>query len=174
MAQRLMIARAVMHRPAVLFLDEPTAGLDPQSRIALHELVRELHAAGQTIVLITHDMEEADKLSERIAIIDHGHLLALDTPAELKRSVHADTVVKVAGDVEPAELAAQLQAELANVRDAHVLEDAVLLTLGPDGAVLPPLVDAAARRNIRLRDVRIEEPTLETIFIGLTGKELRD
>jgi ABC-2 type transport system ATP-binding protein len=129
---------------------------------------------GQTIVLITHDMEEADKLSERIAIIDHGHLLALDTPAELKRSVHADTVVKVAGDVDPAELAAQLQAELANVRDAHVLEDAVLLTLGPDGAVLPPLVDAAARRNIRLRDVRIEEPTLETIFIGLTGKELRD
>jgi ABC-2 type transport system ATP-binding protein len=132
MAQRLMIARAVMHRPAVLFLDEPTAGLDPQSRLAVHELVRELHAAGQTILLITHDMEEADKLSERIAIIDHGRLLALDTPAELKRSVHADTVVKVASDT------------------------------------------AAARRSVTLRDVRVEEPTLETVFIGLTGKELRD
>jgi ABC-2 type transport system ATP-binding protein len=174
MAQRLMIARAIMHRPAVLFLDEPTAGLDPQSRIALHELVRELHAAGQTILLITHDMEEADKLSDRIAIIDHGHLLALDTPAELKRSLHADTVVKVAADIEPTNLAALLYAELSNVREAHPLEDAVLLTLGTDGAVLPTLVDAAARRNITLRDVRIEEPTLETIFIGLTGKELRD
>jgi ABC-2 type transport system ATP-binding protein len=174
MAQRLMIARAIMHRPAVLFLDEPTAGLDPQSRIALHELVRELHAAGQTILLITHDMEEADKLSDRIAIIDHGHLLALDTPAELKRSLHADTVVKVAADIEPTNLAALLYAELSNVREAHPLEDAVLLTLGTDGAVLPTLVDAAARRNITLRDVRIEEPTLETIFIGLTDKELRD
>ncbi|HEV8459304.1 MAG TPA: ABC transporter ATP-binding protein [Gaiellaceae bacterium] len=174
MAQRLMIARAVMHRPAVLFLDEPTAGLDPQSRIALHELVRELHAAAQTILLITHDMEEADKLSDRIAIIDHGHLLALDTPAALKRSLHADTTVKVAGDVEPAKLAALLQGELSDVREAHVLEDAVLLTLGTNGAVLPILVRAAARRDITLRDVRIEEPTLETIFIGLTGKELRD
>jgi ABC-2 type transport system ATP-binding protein len=136
--------------------------------------VRELHAAGQTILLITHDMEEADKLSDRIAIIDHGHLLALDTPAELKRSVHADTVVKVAADIEPTNLAALLYAELSNVREAHPLEDAVLLRLGTDGAVLPTLVDAAARRNITLRDVRIEEPTLETIFIGLTGKELRD
>jgi ABC-2 type transport system ATP-binding protein len=174
MAQRLMIARAVMHRPAVLFLDEPTAGLDPQSRLAVHEIVRELHAAGQTILLITHDMEEADKLSDRIAIIDHGRLLALDTAAELKRSVHADTVVKVASDTEPATLAALLQTELPDVRGTHTLEDAVVLTLGSDGAVLPTLVAAAARRSVTLRDVRVEEPTLETVFIGLTGKELRD
>jgi ABC-2 type transport system ATP-binding protein len=92
MAQRLMIARAIMHRPAVLFLDEPTAGLDPQSRIALHDLVRELHASGQTILLITHDMAEADQLCDRVAIIDHGRLLALGTPGELKRSIAADTV----------------------------------------------------------------------------------
>jgi ABC-2 type transport system ATP-binding protein len=174
MAQRLMIARAIMHRPAVLFLDEPTAGLDPQSRIALHEIVRELHAAGQTILLITHDMDEADKLSNRIAIIDHGRLLALDTPAELKRSVHADTVVTVAADTEPGTLAALLQAELPDVRETHTLADAVLLTLGNDGAVLPALVAAAARRGVTLRDVRLEEPSLETVFIGLTGKELRD
>jgi ABC-2 type transport system ATP-binding protein len=174
MAQRLMISRAIMHRPAVLFLDEPTAGLDPQSRIALHEIVRELHEAGQTILLITHDMEEADRLSDRIAIIDHGRLLALGTPSELKRSVHADTVVRVTADIEPAALAEVLQAELPAVRGVHTLDDAVMLTLGGDGAVLPGLVAVAGRRNITLRDVRLEEPTLETVFIGLTGKELRD
>ena len=85
MAQRLMVARAIMHRPAILFLDEPTAGLDPQSRIALWDILGELHGEGQTILLTTHYMEEADELCDRLAIIDHGKLLALDTPAELKR-----------------------------------------------------------------------------------------
>jgi ABC-2 type transport system ATP-binding protein len=174
MAQRLMIARAIMHRPAVVFLDEPTAGLDPQSRIALHEMVRELHRAGQTILLITHDMDEADKLSDRIAIIDHGRLLALDTPAKLKRRVQADAVVKVTADAEPAALAAMFQAELPEVREAHALADAVVLTLDRDGPVLPSVIGAAARGKVELRDVRVDEPTLETVFIGLTGKELRE
>ena len=110
MAQRLMIARAIMHRPAVLFLDEPTAGLDPQSRIAVHALIAGVHSTGQTIVLITHDMLEADALSDRVAIIDHGRLLALDSPVVLKRSVGAG----------------------------------------------------------------VDDPTLEHVFIQLTGKELRD
>src|SRR6202167_4925628 len=100
MAQRLMVARAIFHRPAVLFLDEPTAGLDPQGRLALWELLRDLNAQGQTIMLTTYYMEEADKLCDRVAIMDHGKILALDTPAELKRSVDADTIVtvKAAGD----------------------------------------------------------------------------
>jgi ABC-2 type transport system ATP-binding protein len=174
MAQRLMIARAIMHRPAVLFLDEPTAGLDPQGRIALHELVRDLHAAGQTIVLITHDMGEADRLSDRIAIIDHGRLLALNTPAALKRSVQADTVVKVTADAEPEALMSLLRGQVPGVRDAHALDDAVVLTVSGDGAVLPTVVAAAARADVTLRDIRIDEPTLETVFIGLTGKELRE
>jgi ABC-2 type transport system ATP-binding protein len=174
MAQRLMIARAIMHRPAVLFLDEPTAGLDPQSRLALHDVVRELNAAGQTILLITHDMDEAERLSDRIAIIEHGRLLALDTPAALKRSVEADTVVKVTADAEPAHLVDLLAAEVPGVRDAHALDDAVVLTVAGDGAVLPALVSAAARGDVALRDVRVHEPSLETVFIGLTGKELRD
>src|SRR6478736_7115790 len=93
MAQRLMTARAIMHRPSVLFLDEPTAGLDPQSRIALWEILGELHADGQTILLTTHYMEEADQLCNRLAIIDHGKLLALGTPVELKNTTGADTVV---------------------------------------------------------------------------------
>ena len=80
MAQRLMVARAILHRPQVLFLDEPTAGLDPQSRIALWDILRELHGEGQTILLTTHYMEEADQLCDRVAIMDHGSILALDTP----------------------------------------------------------------------------------------------
>src|SRR3954467_8825502 len=87
MAQRLMVARAIMHDPDVLFLDEPTSGLDPQSRLALWDVIGELHRHGQTIVLTTHYMEEADQLCRRVAIIDHGRLLALDTPAALKRSI---------------------------------------------------------------------------------------
>ena len=174
MAQRLMIARAIMHRPAVLFLDEPTAGLDPQSRLAVHDIVRELNAAGKTILFVTHDMDEAERLSHRIAIIDHGRLLALDTPAALKRSVDGDTVVKVTAQADPADLADLLAAEVPGVRDAHALDDAVVLTLAGDGAVLPALVSAAARSDVALRDVRVDEPSLETVFIGLTGKELRD
>src|ERR1700722_3684541 len=101
MAQRLMVARAIFHRPAVLFLDEPTAGLDPQSRLALWEILGELHAQGQTIMLLTHYMEEADRLCSRVAIMDHGKILALDTPAALKRSVGADTVVTVKSPGDP-------------------------------------------------------------------------
>ncbi len=95
MAQRLMVARAIFHRPSVLFLDEPTAGLDPQSRLALWDLLGELHRAGQTILLTTHYMEEADQLCDRVAIMDHGRILALDTPAALKQSIGADTVVTI-------------------------------------------------------------------------------
>src|ERR1700678_582039 len=101
MAQRLMMARAIFHRPSVLFLDEPTAGLDPQSRLALWDLLGELNDEGQTVLLTTHYMEEADKLCERVAIMHHGRILALDTPAALKQSTGADTIVTVrsTGDI---------------------------------------------------------------------------
>ena len=108
MAQRLMVARAIFHRPAVLFLDEPTAGLDPQSRLALWEILGELNADGQTIMLLTHYMEEADRLCKRVAIMDHGKILALDTPAALKQSVGADTIVTVKASGDGEELAQAL------------------------------------------------------------------
>src|SRR6266568_5169422 len=95
MAQRLKIARALMHDPAILFLDEPTTGLDPQSRRAMWDMLRELNAKGQTILLTTHYMEEADQLCERAAIIDHGKLLALDSPAQLKRSVPGGYLIEL-------------------------------------------------------------------------------
>src|SRR6202451_4206121 len=115
MAQRLMVARAIFHRPSVLFLDEPTAGLDPQSRLALWDLLRELHGEGQTILLTTHYMEEADQLCDRVAIMDHGKILALDTPAALKQSVGADTVVTVKTAGEPARLAELLSRDVDGV-----------------------------------------------------------
>jgi ABC-2 type transport system ATP-binding protein len=174
MAQRLMVARAIFHRPAVLFLDEPTAGLDPQSRLALWEILGELHAAGQTILLTTHYMEEADQLCDRVAIIDHGKILALDTPAELKRSVGADTIVTVKTTGDPAELAATLERELNGVTRARVLEDGVELHLRGATRVVPLVVAAADRGGYELLDLSIAEPTLETVFINLTGKDLRE
>ncbi len=174
MAQRLMVARAVMHRPAILFLDEPTAGLDPQSRIALWQILQELHAEGQTILLTTHYMEEADQLCSRVAIMDHGRILALDTPASLKRGVGADTIVTVSADGQLDELAGLLEARVPGVTNAKRVDSTVqLLATGSQG-VLPAVVTAAEQGGFTVTDLSLAEPTLETVFINLTGKELRD
>ena len=174
MAQRLMVARAILHRPRILFLDEPTAGLDPQSRIALWEILAELHAAGQTILLTTHYMEEADQLCDRVAIMDHGKILALDTPADLKRSLGADTIVRVGSEGDLRRLTAVL-AEMDGARSAHVTEGGVLLYLsGPVARALPRIFAAAEANGYAVTDLSVTEPTLEAVFITLTGKELRD
>src|SRR5580704_16321122 len=112
MAQRLMVARSIFHRPAVLFMDEPTAGLDPQSRLALWDILTELNGEGQTILLTTHYMEEADQLCNRVAIMDHGQILALDQPKVLKQSVGADTIVTVRTTGEVNQLATLMQDQL--------------------------------------------------------------
>jgi ABC-2 type transport system ATP-binding protein len=174
MAQRLMVARAIFHRPAVLFLDEPTTGLDPQSRLALHEVLRELHAAGQTIVLMTHYMEEADQLCNRLAIMDHGKILALDTPVRLKQAVGADTIVtvKATGDTEA--LAATLQASVDGVTKARVTDEGVELQVKGSERIIPRVVAAAEVSGFELQDLHVAEPTLETVFISMTGKALRE
>ncbi len=174
MAQRLMVARAVMHRPSVLFLDEPTAGLDPQSRIALWEILSELHVDGQTILLTTHYMEEADQLCDRVAIIDQGRIVALDTPAGLKHSVGADTTVKVtaAGDLQV--LADLLRREIPHATDTTVVGGTVLLGVQGSTGVLPAVVQAAERNGFTVTDLSMSETTLETVFISLTGKDLRE
>ena len=177
MAQRLMVARAIMHRPAVLFLDEPTAGLDPQSRIALWEILGELHADGHTILLTTHYMEEADQLCDRVAIMDHGRILALDTPAGLKRSVGADTLVtvKVDGDVAGlAELAELFQRQIAEVTKTREIDGGLELHVAGADRLVPRIVTAAEHGGHDLVDLSVTEPSLETVFINLTGKELRD
>jgi ABC-2 type transport system ATP-binding protein len=173
MAQRLMVARAIMHDPDVLFLDEPTSGLDPQSRLALWDVIGELHRRGQTIVLTTHYMEEADQLCQRVAIIDHGRLLALDTPAALKKSIGADTEVRLhaAGNVE--ELARELE-QIPGVDSARVVDGTVYAYLRADGATLPEIITHADRKGFAIQDVGVKETTLETVFIDLTGRELRE
>jgi len=174
MAQRLMVARAIFHRPAVLFLDEPTAGLDPQGRLALWDLLRGLNAEGQTIMLTTHYMEEADKLCDRVAIMDHGKILALDTPAALKRSVGADTIVAVKAAAEPDRLEDAFRRRLDGLTRARIIEGGVELQVRGVDRLVPRIVEAAEADGITLADLSVAEPTLETVFIGLTGKELRD
>ena len=174
MAQRLMVARAIFHRPAVLFLDEPTAGLDPQGRLALWDLLRDLNAQGQTIMLTTHYMEEADKLCDRVAIMDHGKILALDTPSELKRSVGADTIVTVKSDADPEALAAAFTRRVEEVTRTRTVPGGVELHVQGADRLVPRIVAAAEAEGFALADLSVAEPTLETVFIGLTGKDLRD
>jgi ABC-2 type transport system ATP-binding protein len=174
MAQRLMIARAISHRPAVLFLDEPTAGLDPQSRLTLWDLLGELHDEGQTIMLTTHHMEEADRLCGRVAIMDHGQILALDTPAALKKGIGADTVVtvKTTGDAE--RLAGVLASGIESVTRTRSVDGGLQLHVRGNDRLVPRIAAAAERGGLDLVDLSVSEPSLETVFISLTGKELRD
>jgi ABC-2 type transport system ATP-binding protein len=174
MAQRLMVARAIFHRPSVLFLDEPTAGLDPQSRLALWDLLGELHRDGQTILLTTHYMEEADKLCERVAIMDHGKILALDTPAALKQSIGADTVVTVKATGDTGQLAELLAREVEGVTRTRRVDGGIELHVQGSDRLVPRVVTAAERGGFDLVDLSVSEPSLETVFINLTGKELRD
>jgi ABC-2 type transport system ATP-binding protein len=174
MAQRLMVARAIMHRPATLFLDEPTAGLDPQSRLALWEILGELHRGGQTILLTTHYMEEADELCDRLAIIDHGHLLSLGTPAELKASTGADTIVSVTASGDLDALAELLRTGVPNVADVTRVDGTIVVSTRAKQGLVPTVFDLAERNGFTISDVAVNEPTLETVFINLTGKDLRE
>ncbi|HET8991366.1 MAG TPA: ATP-binding cassette domain-containing protein [Acidimicrobiales bacterium] len=174
MAQRLMIARAIFHRPAVLFLDEPTAGLDPQSRLALWEMLAELNREGQTVVLTTHYMEEADQLCDRVAIMDHGRVLALDTPDALKSSTGADTILTVKVDRDGERLASALKRELGGVISTRVAGDIVTVRVRGAERLIPRTVGVAETAGVAVLDLAVAEPSLETVFIDLTGKELRE
>jgi ABC-2 type transport system ATP-binding protein len=171
--QRVQIARAIAHHPAVLFLDEPSAGLDPQSRIAMWDAVKQLREEGITVVLTTHYMEEADMLCDRIAVMDRGKVLALDTPDELKRTHGAHTIfeLKLRDCEQVPELIAAMQA-LPSVNAAEATADGMRIFTSQLDGLLPIVVSAA--RGAGLRDLSIHEPSLETVFLKLTGRELRD
>src|SRR5437588_1953275 len=174
MVQRLKIARALMHDPAILFLDEPTTGLDPQSRRAMWDMLRELNAKGQTILLTTHYMEEADQLCERAAIIDHGKLLALDSPAQLKRSVPGGYLIElqVRGDV-PESFVALLQT-LPGVVEAKSDQDHVRIYADHAEGLLANAMRVAGDQNVMITDAHVAEPSLENLFLHLTGRSLRE
>ena len=176
MAQRLMVARSIFHRPAVLFMDEPTAGLDPQSRLALWDILTELNDEGQTILLTTHYMEEADQLCDRVAIMDHGRILALDTPAALKQTVGADTIVTVKSGGDTTRSPSCSNRELEGV-DAHAHASTVASRCTWRSGAEPARhgsSTSSTRAGSTSPTLSIAEPSLETVFINLTGKELRD
>lgn len=173
LAQRVQIARAIAHRPKVLFLDEPSAGLDPQSRIAMWDAVRRLREEGITVVLTTHYMEEADELCERVAIIDHGRILVEDTPAALKRSIGAQKVysLELTNPAQAPQLAVQVRA-LGGVAGAETTASGVRVFANSANGLLAEIVRASDAYG--LRDLSITETSLETVFIRLTGRDLRE
>ena len=174
MAKRLQVARALLHGPSVLFLDEPTAGLDPQSRLALWDILRKLHSEGQTILLTTHYMEEADSICNRLAIMDHGHLLACDTPKNLKDSLGVDSIVTISATGDLDVLSGLLQTKIEGMTKSQRVDSMLKIHIKGTTGILPKVVTVAEQGGFNLTDLSISQPTLENVFINLTGKELRD
>jgi ABC-2 type transport system ATP-binding protein len=179
--QRVMIARALMHDPKVLLLDEPTTGLDPQARRLLWETLHGLHAAGLTVILTTHYMEEADRLCQRLAIVDHGRILTLDTPAALKRSLPGgrilDLWLRAERPLGPrlAELPGVLKFE--PVRFDGAGEDGLerlRLFVDPTDGLLDRVLHEVKEGGGEMHHVSLSAPSLEDVYINLTGKELRE
>ncbi|HEY2804397.1 MAG TPA: ABC transporter ATP-binding protein [Gemmatimonadales bacterium] len=169
--QRLMIARALIHEPDVIFLDEPTVGLDPQARLALWEILRRLHAEGRTIVMTTHYMEEADQLCDRIAIVDRGKLLACDAPEELKKQAPGGTLIEIVldGDATPAvEPARAIPGMLKVDADGRTLR----ATNSRGGEAVAALIASAQNAGRQVRDIHLAPPSLETLFVSMTGRKL--
>jgi len=169
--QRLMIVRALMHEPDIIFLDEPTVGLDPQARLGLWEILRDMHRRGRTIVMTTHYMDEADRLCDRLAIIDHGKLLALDTPRALKARAPGETLLELMldGDASGAVERAKAIGGLSRVE----ARDSTLRAYSDQGGrLLPAFIEAAESSGRTVRDIRLFPPSLETLFVSLTGRKL--
>ena len=175
-ARRLLIARALVHRPEVLFLDEPTAGLDPQTRVNLWDILHVLHDLGQTILLTTHYMEEAEALCDRVAVVDHGQVLACGTVDELKEGAGADTVITVRYEdpVPPGFADRAGLADRPGVSKVEADGDQLrVFTRDPEG-LLGELVTAGAADGLHVRDAAQLKPSLETVFLTLTGREYRE
>lgn len=194
-AQRVMIARALMHAPRVLFLDEPTTGLDPAARLFVWDRLRELEQRGVTLVLTTHDMDEAASLADRVGIMDHGRLLALDTPEALMRSLPGRSTLELtignfeehsAADVptgleglpgvervERLQPAAELDGQLSEAAASPAALHVRLYLSGDASLLVAPAATLVAEHGLTLTDVRLGTPTLEDVFIDLTGRTLR-
>jgi ABC-2 type transport system ATP-binding protein len=186
-AQRVMIARALMHQPQVLFLDEPTTGLDPAARLFVWDRLRELQALGVTLILTTHDMHEAAILAGRVGIMDHGKLLALDTPEALMRSLPGSATVELStemrngadregiiaalGELPDVERAEPLEGEGGDGRSSDLRVR--LYVSGEAPQLVAPAATLLADRGLTLSGVELGKPSLEDVFIHLTGRTLR-
>ena len=169
--QRLMIARALIHEPDVLFLDEPTVGLDPQARLDLWAILRDLHNQGRTIVMTTHYMEEADRLCDRIGIVDRGKLLALDTPARLKERAPGGTLIELQLDADAQTLVPAVTT-LEGVLRAEAQGTVLRAYSERGGRIISPLIQLVEDAGVHVRNIGLTEPSLETLFVSLTGRKL--
>jgi len=169
--QRLSVACAMVNDPEVLFLDEPTTGLDPQSRRQLWELIEGYKRLGRTVLLTTHYMDEAQRLCDRVAIMDHGQIIALGTPRELIASLGADHVVefRVEGEIEPGAVE-----KLPGVTQARIEGAGVALIVREPHVAIPALLAELERRHLPLAALTTHHATLEDVFVSLTGRTLRD
>jgi ABC-2 type transport system ATP-binding protein len=170
MKQRLSVAAGLLHMPDILFMDEPTTGLDPQSRIALRQLTRELNESGITIIYTTHDMEEADKLCNRIAVIDHGRIMAEGTPNELKERYGGGQKIEIEVDNYDEKLVGELK-RIAGAKSVKKRDGIIELHLDSvKVGVVPKLSAFLAKRRVNVREIRAMYPSLEDVFINLTEK----
>ena len=168
--QRLFIALSLINDPELVFLDELTTGLDPQARRAMWDLVRDIRQRGKTVFLITHFMEEAERLCDRVAIMDHGEIIALDTPENLIRSLAAENrvVFNVEGAFDPQRLSG-----LPEVTHVEQIGERVI-AYGRGDRLVASVVNGLATSGVRYHDLRTEQPTLEDVFLALTGREMRE
>jgi len=175
MKRRVNIGVGLLHRPRLLFMDEPTVGIDPQSRRAILDSVKELNKQGMTVLYTTHYMEEAQEISHRVGIIDHGELIALGTQAELTHQVgENDTLVLHLAEGGNAEALAAAVRTLPGVLSASVTDEAVTAIVPEAEELLAPAVTKANEIGVKIRSVDIQEPNLEAVFLHLTGRALRD
>ena len=177
MLQRLLISRALVQEPVILFLDEPTVGLDPQTRRRIWEYVRMLRDSGMTMLLTTHYIEEADFLCDRVAIIDHGRVVALDTPRRLKSQIEGGDIITTTLETAPDGMVEALRSlelvyDLRQVRRNQWWE--LILQVDRGEELLVTIADIIRQHDLRLHSISLQEPTLEEVFINLTGHELRD
>jgi ABC-2 type transport system ATP-binding protein len=172
MKRRLNFACGIIHRPTVLLLDEPTVGVDPQSRVRLLDLTRELARDGTTVLYTTHYMEEAESLCDRVAIVDHGRILACGTLAELRALVGERDLVRFAGVFQPAAIREAFAGGGIDVVQAE--EDVVTLAAEDASRRLPAIIAGLSGAGAEIRRTTLSQPSLESLFIKLTGKELRE
>lgn len=175
MKRRVNIGVGLLHRPRLLFMDEPTVGIDPQSRRAILDSVKELNRQGMTVLYTTHYMEEAEELSHRVGIIDHGELIALGTQSELTRQVgETDTLILHIGENEDAELLSTQLSGVNGVLKAEPTDHEITIVTPSAEELIAPLVSRADQLGIKIRSIDIREPNLEAVFLHLTGRALRD
>jgi ABC-2 type transport system ATP-binding protein len=175
MKRRVNIGVGLLHKPRLLFMDEPTVGIDPQSRRAILDTVKDLNKQGMTVLYTTHYMEEAEELSNRVGIIDHGELIALGTQDELTKQVgQTDTLILHIGENEDTEALAESLKSLDGVLEAIAVDHEVSIVTPQAEDVLATVVGTANERGIKIHSIDIREPNLEAVFLHLTGRALRD